>query len=121
MLIWRSANPISPDSRVCLRHLDHMHINDIQWQLYSIPFLHAFQTAHGVLPTREGILVQVTTNEGLTGLGEIAPLPSFKGGSLKEASSYLSELAGRLLYPAIEEALELLATERISSKNAPTL
>jgi o-succinylbenzoate synthase len=121
MLIWRSANPISPDSRASLRHLDHMHITDIQWQTYSVPFLRAFQTAHGNLQMREGILVQVTTNEGITGLGEIAPLPSFNGESLKEASFSLSELAARLRYTAIEEALELLATERISSKNAPTL
>jgi L-Ala-D/L-Glu epimerase len=121
MLIWRSANPISPDSRACLRHLDHMHIIDIQWQTYSIPFLRAFQTAHGVLQTREGILVKVTTNEEFTGFGEIAPLPSFNSGSLEEASSCLSELAGRLRFTAIEEALELIATHRISSKNAPTL
>ncbi len=121
MPTWRSASPISPDSRACLRYFDHMHIIDIQWQTYSIPFVRGFQTAHGVLETREGMLVQVTTDMGFTGIGEIAPLPSFNGGSLKEASSFLSELAGRLRHTTIDDALELLATGRISSKNAPTL
>lgn len=121
MLTWRSANPISPDSRACLRHFKHMRIRDIQWQPYSIPFLRGFQTAHGVLGTREGILVNMTFDEGFTGIGEISPLPSYSMGNLKDASSFLSELASRMHHISLEEALELLAAEKLTSKNASTL
>ena len=67
-----------------------MSIIDFEWQTYSIPFLREFRTAHGNLKTREGIIVQVTTNDGITGIGEIAPLQTFSGGSLADACSCLS-------------------------------
>jgi o-succinylbenzoate synthase len=98
-----------------------MKIIDIQWQTYSIPFVRAFQTAHGVLETREGMLVEVTTNEGHTGIGEIAPLPTFHKGTLAGALSLLPDLVERLSNRSLEEALELLAGERISPPNASTL
>ena len=75
-----------------------MNIIDIEWHMYRLPFLHKFHTAHGVLDAREGLIVQVTTNEGVTGVGEIAPLPTFSGGSLADACSLLRELGGHLYH-----------------------
>jgi L-Ala-D/L-Glu epimerase len=98
-----------------------MKIIDVQWHTYCLPFLHKFYTAHGVMDTREGIVVQVTTNEGITGIGEIAPLPTFNGGSLADACSLLKELAGRLHHTTLYEALELLAAEKVHTKTASTL
>jgi o-succinylbenzoate synthase len=98
-----------------------MNIIDIQWQTYSIPFVQGFHTAHGVMYSREGIIVQVTTHEGSIGIGEIAPLPTFNGGSLTDACSYLPELAGRLYHTTLHEALGLLAAEKVSTKTASTL
>jgi o-succinylbenzoate synthase len=98
-----------------------MNIIDIQWYTYCIPFLHTFHTSHGVLESREGIIVQVTTNEGVTGAGEIAPLPSFNGGRLTDAYSLLPELAGHLDHTTLYEALELLAGEKVTAKTASTL
>src|SRR5437899_6216868 len=118
---WRSASPISPGSRVCHKHTNLMKIIDIQWHMYRLPFLHTFHTAHGVMDTREGMIVQVTTNEGITGIGEIAPLPTFNGGSLADACSLLPALAGHLDHTTIYEALELLAAEKVHTKNASTL
>jgi len=115
---WRSANPISPGSRACLRDLGDarsMKIIDIQWRTYRLPFLHSFSTAHSVMTTREGIIVQVTTSrggEGISGFGEIAPLPTFAGGSLADAHALLPALAARLRHKTLREALDLLyATE----------
>ena len=71
--------------------------------------------------TREGVIVQVTTNEGITGIGEIAPLPAFSGGSLADACSLLPELDGHLYHRTLYEALELLAAEKVSTKTASTL
>ncbi len=118
---WRSASPISPGSRVCHKHTNLMKIIDIQWHMYRLPFLHTFHTAHGVMDTREGMIVQVTTNEGITGIGEIAPLRTFNGGSLADACSLLPELAGHLDHTTLYEALELLAAEKVHTKTASTL
>jgi o-succinylbenzoate synthase len=98
-----------------------MKIINIQWHNYRLPFLHKFHTAHGVMDTREGIIVQVTTNEGITGIGEIAPLPTFNGGSLVDACSLLPEMAGHLDHTTLYEALGLLAAEKVHSKTASTL
>jgi o-succinylbenzoate synthase len=120
MLTWRNASLISPGSRVYHRHYP-MKIINIQWQTYSIPFVQWFHTAHGVLYSREGMIVQVTTKEGITGIGEIAPLPTFNGGSLADACRLLPELAGRLHHKTLHGALELLAAEKVSTKTVSTL
>jgi len=63
----------------------------------------------------------VITNEGITGIGEIAPLPTFNGGSPADVSSLLPELAGHLDHTTLYEALELLAAEKVHTKSASTL
>jgi o-succinylbenzoate synthase len=98
-----------------------MNIIDIQWHMYRLPFLQPFHTAHGVLDSREGMIVEVTTNEGITGIGEIAPLPTFNGGNLDDACSLLSKLHGRFDYAILHEALERLAAEKVSTNSASTL
>lgn len=118
---WRNANPTSPGSRVCHRHFNHMNIIDIQWHSYRLAFLHTFHTAHGILDFREGMIVEVTTSEGITGIGEIAPLPTFNGGSLVDACSLLPKLSGHLQDRTIYEALELLVAEKVTTKTASTL
>ena len=117
----RSASPIFPGSHVCHRHTNLMNIIDIQWQTYRLPFLHNFHTAHSVLDTREGVIVQVSTSDGVTGIGEIAPIPTFSGGSLVDACSLHPELDGHLYHRTLYEALELLSKEKVSAKNASTL
>jgi len=120
MPFWRSASQISPGSHVCHRHTNRMKIIDIQWHSYSLPFLHSFSTAHGILDTREGIIIQVTTNDGISGIGEIAPLPTFAGGSLADACSLLPVLAARIGQKTVHEALELLSAEKVYTKSAST-
>lgn len=98
-----------------------MKIIDIQWHTYRLPFVHKFHTAHGVLDAREGVIVQVVTSDGVTGVGEIAPLPTFSGGSLADAYSLLPELDGQMYHRTLYEALELLFAEKVSAKNASAL
>ncbi len=98
-----------------------MNIIDIQWHAYRLPFLHSFSTAHSVMTAREGISVQVTTHQGISGIGEIAPLPTFAGGSLADAFALLPTLAARLRHKTLHEALDLLTTEKATSKSAPTI
>lgn len=88
-----------------------MKIVDIRWRNYRLPFLNSFTTAHSIMTSREGIIVQVTTGQGITGIGEIAPLPALGGGSLADARTLLPALVARLHYKTPQEALDLVFTE----------
>ncbi len=88
-----------------------MKIVEIQWITYRLPLLDSFTTAHGVMTAREGIIVQVTTERGISGVGEIAPLPESGGGSLADSAascSLLPALVARLHGRALDEALDLV-------------
>jgi o-succinylbenzoate synthase len=111
MPFWRSASPIFPGFRACLKSSSTMKIVDVQWYSYRLPLFNSFTTAHGVMAVREGIIVQVTTEQGISGVGEIAPLPAFGGGSLADACSLLPALAARLQEKTLAEALDLVLTE----------
>jgi len=86
-------------------------IVEIRWHNYRLPFLKGFITAHGVITTREGIIVQITSERGISGTGEIAPLPAFSGVSLADACSLLPPLAARLLDKTLDEALAVVWAE----------
>ncbi len=105
---WRSASQISPGSRACLKYVVNMKIVDIQWHSYRLPFHHSFSTARSVMAAREGIIVLVTTDQGIQGVGEIAPLPAFGGGSLSDACAQLPALVECLQQKTLFEALDLV-------------
>jgi len=91
-----------------------MKIVEIQWITYRLPLLNSFTTAHGVMTAREGIIVQVTTERGISGVGEIAPLPESGGGSLADSaasSSLLPALVARLHGRELDEALDMVLAE----------
>src|SRR5260370_3101283 len=119
---WRSASPIFPGSRACLRYAGSMKIFDVQLRNYRLPFLNSLSTAHSIMTAREGIIVQVTTRQGISGMGEIAPLPAFGGGSLADARKLLPALVARLHHKTLHEALDLVLAEgKAGSKAASTL
>src|SRR6266699_6161948 len=105
---WRSASPIFPGFRACLKSSSAMKIMDVQWYSYRLPLLNSFTTAHGIMTAREGIIIQITTERGISGIGEIAPLPAFGGGSLADACSLLPALAAHLQDKTPGDALELV-------------
>src|ERR1700737_94960 len=107
---WRSASRIFPGSHACLRGSRSMKIVDVQWHKYRLPFRNSFTTAHGLMTVREGAIVEITTERGIFGIGEIAPLPAFGGASLADACSLLPALAARLHDMTLDEALELVLT-----------
>src|SRR6266581_3379366 len=107
---WRSASRIFPGFRAFLESCSSMKIVEVQWHCYRLPFRNNFTTAHGVMTAREGIIIQITTERGISGIGEIAPLPAFGGGSLADVRSLLLALAARLHEKTLAEALDLLLT-----------
>lgn len=89
-----------------------MHIDRVCWWRYRIPFRAPFVTAHGPLLHREGVLVQVQTTDGLTGLGDIAPPPGFDG-SLADAARALPAVVRRLTGTTLADAM---ATMRLAEQ-----
>jgi L-Ala-D/L-Glu epimerase len=69
-----------------------MKITKIEQFPYAIPFAGQFATARGELKKRRGIILQVHTDEGLVGLGDVAPLPEFGGGTVEDAAPHLKTL-----------------------------
>ena len=89
-----------------------MVIIDVQWRTYRLPLRSVFTTAHGTMTAREGAIIEVITDQGISGIGEIAPLPEFAaaGGTLHEALTLLPALSTRLRGKTLREALDLLRT-----------
>ncbi len=83
-------------------------VKNISWYPYRIPLRARFTTAHGVLTRREGAIVEICTEDGLSGCGEIAPLPAFAGDDLETALAPLPMLSARLRAKTLAEALDLL-------------
>lgn len=105
---WRSASRISPASRAYHKQFGSMKITQLRWYCYRTPFRASFTTVHGAMAEREGIIVQVTNEQGITGIGEIAPLPDFGGGSLADAVAALPMLVACLESKTVDEALSLV-------------
>ncbi len=87
-----------------------MVIIDVQWRTYRLPLRSVFTTAHGTMTAREGAIVEIITDQGISGIGEIAPLPEFAvaGGILHEALTLLPVLTAHLRGKTLREALDLL-------------
>jgi o-succinylbenzoate synthase len=70
-------------------------ITDLRWYPYRVPFRRPIAIAHGTLEAREGAVVELVTDAGTVGVGEIAPPPGF-GRTLEEALAPLPALAAAI-------------------------
>ncbi len=95
-----------------------MKIIDISWQTYSLPFASSFTTAHGAMATREGAILTITTDTGMLGIGEMAPLPELGGGTLVEACEALAAVTTRLRENPLDTALQILQREHLPASVA---
>lgn len=78
---------------------------------YRIPLRRSLITAHSTLSIRHGAIVEIHTADGITGIGEIAPLPDFGGAHLDDALTALhqSPVISNLLGKRLDEALDFLS------------
>lgn len=74
-----------------------MKVRAIRWTPFRIPFAAGFTTATGEMTVREGVILQLTTEDGITGLGEGSPLPAFRGGTVADVQSVLRDRAPALI------------------------
>lgn len=86
-----------------------MTIIDTQWRSYRLPLRSSFTTAHDVLAAREGTIVEIITDEGITGIGEIAPIPAFGNSTLVQAVAPLPAMATQLQSLQLNEALDCIS------------
>jgi o-succinylbenzoate synthase len=93
-----------------------MQITTVQWHAYAIPLRTPFATAHSSMAIRNSIIVEIYTEQGIVGVGEIAPLPEFGRDSLAIAYSSFSMLAPHIHGKTLEEALAIV--EAISSTHS---
>ncbi|MBI3978171.1 MAG: o-succinylbenzoate synthase [Chloroflexi bacterium] len=74
-----------------------LRIRRVAWATFRIPYTSAFSTAHGAEAVREGLILRLTADDGLVGLGEASPVPAVGGGTLADALSIIADLAPRLV------------------------
>lgn len=74
-----------------------MRLVELRWRPYAVPFAAEFATAHGGWRVREGAIVWLVTDSGVTGYGEIAPLPSHGTMASAELLSMLEGIAPHLV------------------------
>jgi O-succinylbenzoate synthase len=77
------------------------------WLPYSLPLRRPWQTSRGVLHERQGSLLRLTADDGLSGWGDCAPLPEFGIG--ESAARALAEECAHLDLAAQRAGLPLAA------------
>jgi len=74
-----------------------MRIRALRWYRFRVPLTAPFETAHGALTVRAGLLVRLEDDAGAVGWGEVAPLPAIHGADLPEAEGILARWAAELI------------------------
>ena len=77
----------------------------LRWRPFRLPMRHRFEAAHGTLDDRSGVLIELTAEDGVTGVGEASPMPSLGAGTVDDVAALLARYAGRILDGEAEAAL----------------
>ncbi|MHB8514756.1 MAG: o-succinylbenzoate synthase [Dehalococcoidia bacterium] len=85
-----------------------MRVVELRWTPYALPFTTAFATAHGGWRAREGAILQLRTDTGAIGAGDLAPLPSHGTAGGAACLALLDTLAPRLLGAAVDDLMSLV-------------
>ena len=72
-------------------------ITGVKLLQYDVPFVSPFVTSRQTFTERIGLILQAVTDTGLTGYGEVAPLPGFSLESLSDCCAAAREFLPRLV------------------------
>ncbi|MEE9277436.1 MAG: mandelate racemase/muconate lactonizing enzyme family protein, partial [Dehalococcoidia bacterium] len=89
-----------------------MRVTGLTWKPFRLAFAEDFRTAttaHSAPRFREGVIVRLTTNGGISGIGEASPLRERRGGSVDDVVRLLSELTSAVVGMNDEELQALTA------------
>lgn len=80
-----------------------MRVRNLDWTVFRLPFRGEFATARMTFSHREGVLVRLTTDVGIVGLGEASPLPRDGEGALQEVLAMLVSAQTVLIGKRVDE------------------
>lgn len=80
-----------------------MRVHNLDWTVFRLPFRKKFATASTTFSHREGVIVQLTTDTGVVGLGEASPLPRDGEGVLQEVLAILVSAKTALIGKRVDE------------------
>jgi o-succinylbenzoate synthase len=66
------------------------------YSIYQRPFRQPLKTSHGVWEIREGIIIQLTDDLGISHQGEIAPIPWFGSESIEQAILWCQQIGDKI-------------------------
>jgi o-succinylbenzoate synthase len=95
-----------------------MRLRSVEVIPYALPFREPYVTARGTLTRREMVLLRLTDEEGVVGLGEAVPLSLRGGARLEQVVGELEQLAaGDVLAPYFEHGtFEITSVEEIDPR-----
>jgi o-succinylbenzoate synthase len=76
---------------------------NLDWTMFRLPFRRQFATAHTTFSHRQGVLVRLTTDVGIVGLGEASPLLRDGEGALPEVLAMLASAKTALIGKRVDE------------------
>ncbi|MDX1976906.1 MAG: o-succinylbenzoate synthase [Pseudanabaenaceae cyanobacterium bins.68] len=85
-----------------------MQIEKIETRAYRLKFKRQFSNANSSWGDRAGYVIKITTNSGLVGLGEAAPLPGWSGETLTQTAIALDQMAAAARIVALPDLQEIL-------------
>ena len=85
-----------------------MKISSFQLYSYSLPLIHEITIHEKKMQKREGIILQLTSTHGVSGFGEMAPLPGLSHETLAQAQQQITTLKNFFLTEEIPEHIEFL-------------
>lgn len=86
-----------------------MRIKTISYKPFELRFAGAFGTGRASLSQREGCIIRLESDTGITGLGEASPLPEFGGGTRDDVIRLLEEWQPKLTGRSVEAMLDEVA------------
>ena len=69
----------------------------LRWRPFRLPMRRRFEAAHGALDDRCGVLIELTAEDGVVGVGEASPMPLLGAGTVADVAALLARYAGRIL------------------------
>jgi O-succinylbenzoate synthase len=95
-----------------------MVIKDLVIRPYSIPFREEFRTLQKTLSYRKGMIITALSNNGFTGIGDIAPLEGFSRESIEQARIQALSLSEKLRGITVPVDLPSLEELMVSHSNS---
>jgi o-succinylbenzoate synthase len=85
-------------------------IAGLRWTPYALPFATVLQTAQAAWRTREGVILQLITEDGITGAGDVAPLSTHGTAAQADCLAALDRIAPGLLGVDLDDVASMIET-----------